>query len=125
MIKNDKNFDTIVELKKFIIAQLGNSKDCDMEYRLCVDYLHNHKNENYRKFITEKTGLSASEVFKSASKFVQDISSYIFTKLEELTVEERAALMNEPKALEKFLDIVRTKIKEANHGLFVQRASSD
>lgn len=125
MIKNDKNFDSIVELRKFIVAQLTNSKDCDMEYRLCIDYLHNHKNENYRKFIIEKTGLPASEVFKSASTFVQKISSYIFTKLEELAVEERAALMNEPKALDEFLEIIRAKIKETNHGLFIQRASSD
>lgn len=125
MIKNDNDFNTIVELKKFIIAQLVNSKDCNMEYRLCVDYLHNHKNEKYRKFIMDKTGLSASEIFKSASKFIQEISNYIFTKLEELTMEEKAVLMNEPKALEKFLETVNGKIKETNHGLFVQRASSN
>lgn len=124
MIKNDKNFDTIVELKKFIITQLGNSKDC-VEYRLCLDYLHNHKNKNYRKFIVGKTGKSASEIFKSASKFIQEISNYVFTKLEELSVEQRAILMNEPKALEEFLELIRERIKEANHGLFVQRASSD
>ena len=125
MIKNNSNFDSIVTLKKFIIEQLTNSQDLNMEYKFCLDFLHNHKDENYKKFIVDRTGKPASEVFKIASKFIQETNSFIFTSLESLTEEQRASLINEPAAMSHFLSIVNEKIKGGSNGLFISGTKCD
>lgn len=120
-MENNTDFDSIVAMKKFIIEQLLNSPDANKEYRFCLDFLHNYKNENYKKFIVERTGKPASEVFKTASKFVKEVNSFIFQKLESMPRNYRAAILNEPQALDNFLETVQNKIKEESNELFIPR----
>lgn len=111
----------IVQLKKFVIDQLLSSKNTNMEYKLCSDYLRNYKNEKYREMITKKTGKSSTDLYKEASMFIADTNNWLYHKLNEMDKELRARIVNEPKAMDLFLDEIHEQIKENHNGIFLFR----
>lgn len=122
MLEINAEYDNaIIELKKFIIEQLTSSKDCNIEYKLNLDYIHNHKNEKYRDFVVHKTGLEASELYKIATSFINNINGWIYRKLSTMSKEDRARILIDSRELENFINLVNDKIKEDSNGIFICR----
>ena len=119
MIENEEYNDSIVYLKKLVIEQLNSSKDSNLEYHMCMDYIHNHKNENYRNMMTNRTGESASDLYKKATTFIADM---IYHQLVSLGEEKRVEIMNEPSAMTEFIDCIHKKIKEENKNVFLRKS---
>lgn len=104
--------DTVIFLKKIVLEQLKSSKDLNIEYKLCVDYLNNYKEDKYKELMVSRTGMSSIELFKYAQEVVSNVSSWIYHALTVLTEHQQSDVMNDPKKMDAFLVKVNNHIKE-------------
>ena len=117
----NEDHENIIEVKKYIIAQITSTSNCDMEYKLCLDYMHNYKNDKYRELITHRTGKDPIELYKETTTFISSINSWLYQQLSNMSKKDRARLLVDESSLNKFIDIVHKKIKEDSHELFISR----
>ena len=117
----DTYSEEIVQFKKFVIEQLLKSRDANIEYKLCFDYIHNYKNENYRNLMTNKSGKSALDLYKEATTFLSKTNNWIYNQLASMSKEDRAQLINEPKEMSNFIEKIHDVIKENHDGIFLLR----
>lgn len=104
--------DTVIFLKKIVLEQLKSSKDLNIEYKLCVDYLNNYKEDKYKELMVSRTGMTSIELFKYAQEVVSSVSSWIYHALTVLTEHQQSDVMNDPKKMDAFLVKVNNHIKE-------------
>lgn len=124
-IKNEMIDDKIVQIKKLVIEQLKKSKDLNIEYRLCLDYLNNHKDAKYKEFMTTRTKKTAVELHKYASSMISDVCHWIYEELVALTEHQRADLLNDEKKMDDFLHKVNEYIGRRNNGVSIFGAKRD
>jgi len=104
--------DTVIALKKLVIEAISHSKDMNMEYKLCVDYLNNYKEDKYKELMTSRTGKTAIELYKYAQEFISKTNKWIFHTISGLTEHQQADLMNDTKKMDAFLESVHCFIEK-------------
>ena len=102
--------DTVIAIKKVVLEQLKSSKDLNMEYKLCLDFLHNYREEKYKELMTSRTGKSSIELYKYAQEVVANVSSWVYNKIDSLTEHQKDDIMNDPKKMDAFLSMVNEYI---------------
>ena len=118
-IKNKMVDNKIIQIKKLVIEQLKKSKDLNIEYRLCLDYLNNCKDPKYKEFMTSRTKRTAVELHKYASTMVSDVCHWVYEELSILTEHQRADLLNDEKKMDEFLNMVNDYIGRRNNGISI------
>ena len=118
-IKNKMVDNKIIQIKKLVIEQLKKSKDLNIEYRLCLDYLNNCKDPKYKEFMTSRTKKTAIELHKYASTMVSDVCHWVYEELAILTEHQRADLLNDEKKMDGFLNMVNDYIGRRNNGISI------
>ena len=118
-IKNKMVDNKIIQIKKLVIEQLKKSKDLNIEYRLCLDYLNNCKDPKYKEFMTSRTKKTAVELHKYASTMVSDVCHWVYEELAILTEHQRADLLNDEKKMDEFLNMVNDYIGRRNNGISI------
>lgn len=113
--------DELVTLRNFIINQICTSREYGIEYKYCLDYIHNYKNDNYRKMIVNKTGMEPNDLLSEATVFVSKVDAWILNQLSQLSVAKRADLLNNSSKLIGFMNKTRDFIKEQTN-VFIHRS---
>ena len=124
-IKNDAVDDKIIQLKKLVLEQLKRSKDLNMEYKLCLDYLNNCKDPKYKEFITGRTKMSAVDLHKYASSLVASVTHFVYEELVNMTEHQRADLLLDESKISSFMSKVNDFIRGCNNGIPVFSGKRD
>lgn len=124
-IKNELVDDKMIAIKKLVIEQLTKSKDLNMEYKLCLDYLNNCKEPKYKEMMTNRTKKSPVELHKYASKLVADVNHWIYEMLVSLTEHQRSDLLNNEQKMNAFLESTHDYIRRYSDGNPILAAKRD
>lgn len=114
-IKNEMVDDKIIQIKKLVIEQLTKSKDLNMEYKLCLDYLNNCKEPKYKELMMNRTKKSAVELYNYASELVSDVCKWIYEELVVMTEHQKADLLNNEQKMDAFIYRVNEYIRGRNN----------
>ena len=116
-IKNEKISDKLIQIKRFIIEQLTCSKDFNLEYKLCLDFLRNYKEEKYKEMMIERTKKTVIELYKYATTVVSSVNHWIYSELLQLTDHQQADLLNNENKMNDFLykihDFIRSEYNDS------------
>lgn len=111
----------IVTLRKFIIEQLSSSNKYGIDYKYCLDYLHNYRNDKYRQMVINRIRKNHLELYKEASTLISKTDKWIYDTLKDFSASKRAELLNNTNKLMNFLSDIHDFIKEQHCNVFVHR----
>lgn len=124
-IENKTVTDKMIQIKNLIIEQLTHSKDFNMEYKLCLDFLKNYKEGKYKEMMVSRTKKTAVELHKYASGLVSSVGSYIYRKLITMTEEEQSRLLQDEKYMVSFIQGIDKFIRSDNNDILLFSAKRD